>query len=609
MNSLIIALAAGGLYLLAYHTYGKFIAGKLFKLDDKHQCPSVTKRDNIDFVPSKKEVLFGHHFTSIAGTGPIVGPAIAIIWGWLPALLWIIFGSILMGAVHDFGSLVVSLRSQGRSIGDISGDLISRRVKILFLLIIFFVLTIVIAIFALIIGICFDMYPHSVWPVWLQIPIAVALGFLVYKKGMNAFVLGIIAVVLMYATIIFGAAHPLRMPAIGIKARPVQMAAAKKAVPTSQAAVAKAVQANRTAKKLPTATPQAIGWQTILTPAAAWVVLLLIYVYIASILPVQTLLQPRDYINSYQLIIAMSLLGLGIVVAHPAMVAPATRLTVEGAPPLLPVLFITVACGAISGFHSLVSSGTSSKQCAHESDSLFIGYGSMLIEGMLAVFVLIACGAGIGIGLDKIGADAAFNTHYINWTAASGLGAKLGAFITGARQLIHSLGIPAGVAETIMGVFIVSFAATTLDSATRIQRYIVGELALLCKIPVLSGKHPATMISVGAAFILAFLDSSGKGALALWPLFGGLNQLLAGLALLVITVYLAKHRVNIIYTLLPMLFMIVVTGWAMLYTVSHLYAQQRWHLVAIGGLILLFELWIIIEAAVTLIKVYRPSAK
>jgi carbon starvation protein len=191
------------------------------------------------------------------------------------------------------------------------------------------------------------------------------------------------------------------------------------------------------------------------------------------------------------------------------------------------------------------------------------------------------------------------------WSAASGLGAKLGAFVTGSKHLISSVGIPPGVAETLMGVFIVSFAATTLDSATRIQRYIVSELAGLCKIPALGKKHPATLIAVGAAFALAFSDSSGKGALALWPLFGGLNQLLGGLALLVITVYLAHRKVNIIYTLLPMLFMIIMTGWAMFYTVGRLFSEQRWHLESIGILILFFELWIIAEAAITLTKIYR----
>jgi carbon starvation protein len=575
MNSLLIAVGAGVLYLIAYYTYGKFLGNKIFKLTKDNVCPSVELNDGVDFVPSKKQVLFGHHFASIAGTGPIVGPAIAVIWGWLPALIWVVAGSIFMGAVHDFGALVISLRNQGRSIGDIAGDLISKRVKLLFLLIIFLSLLIVVAIFAVIIALCFKMFPESVWPVWLQIPIAIILGVLIYKKNWNATMLGLIAVALMYGTIVLGAFNPLTMPEL----------------------------------KIATMVGEQEQWKTILSSEAIWVVLLLVYVYIASTISVKTLLQPRDFINSYQLFIAMGLLALGIIVAHPPMVAPVTNFNMEGSPPVLPMLFVFVACGAISGFHSLVASGTSSKQCRNEHDSLFIGYGSMLIESLLAVFVIIACGAGIAYGSDA--SAGAFSEHYTSWASASKLGPKLAAFINGSSNMMTSYGLPMEVGKTLMGVFIVSFAATTLDSATRIQRYIIAETATMCKMPLFAHKHPATCIAVGSAFILAFCEGSGSGAFKLWPLFGAMNQLLGGLALLVITVYLARKKVNTLYTAIPMVFMIAMTGWAMYYNVMGFagYREDPRNilLLVISLIIVGFEIWMIVESSIVLKKAYSAN--
>ncbi len=566
MNSLWIAAGSAVLYIIAYNTYGRFLSKKLFCIDRNAPCPSETHHDGIDFVKTDKLVLFGHHFTSIAGTGPIVGPAIAIIWGWVPALIWILVGSILMGAVHDFGSMIISLRNQGRSIGDIAGGVISPRVRFLFLLIIFFALWLVVAIFGVVIAAVFNLFPGSVAPVWLQIPIAMILGWFVYKKNANPIIFGAIAVLLMYGSMILGEMFPITVPEVfGIP------------------------------------------------PMGIWVISLLIYAYVASTLPVQVLLQPRDYINAWQLAVAMILLFLGIAISHPVMVAPALDLAPAGAPPLMPILFITVACGAISGFHSLVSSGTTSKQCDNEASAMSIGYGGMLLEGLLAVFVLIACGAGIGLGLMKgdelLTGTAAFSSQYESWAAAKGLGSKIGAFVNGATNMISSTGIPKGFILTLMGVFVASFAATTLDTATRIQRYIVSELAIACKAPFLARRHPATFIAVGTALILAFSSGTeGKGALSLWPLFGAINQLLAGLAFLVITVWLARTGKRIVYTLIPMIFMVAVTGWAMHYNLSTFFTAQNWLLFGIGSAVVLLEVWMIIEGIGALLKLARKES-
>ncbi|MFC1884943.1 carbon starvation protein A [Thermodesulfobacteriota bacterium] len=566
MNSLLLAVIMLVGYFVAYHTYGKFLARKIFKLNPEAVCPSTALEDGHDFVPSKKHVLFGHHFTSIAGLGPIVGPAIAIIWGWVPAVIWVFFGAIFFGAVHDFGALVVSLRAQGRSIGDLAADVVNKRVRTLFLLIIFFELWIVIAVFGLIVAILFTMYPVAVIPVWFELVIAFYLGRYFLKKGKDIFWPSIFAVIIMYATVVLGAYVPVDFTVIfGMSGK----------------------------------------WALI-----SWIIIVFVLdAWLASSLPIQTLLQPRDFINSHQLVIAMVLVALGIIVAHPVIVAPATNFAAEGAPAVWPFIFVIIACGAISGFHSLVSSGTSSKQCNTESDAQFIGFGSMLMEGSLSTLVIVAVAAGIGIGLVADGGEvltgaAAFNHHYASWGAANGLASKIGAFIFGAANMIMAYGVPEKIALAIMAVFIVSFAATTVDSATRIQRYVVVELASAWKLKFLTGRQIATMFAVGTAIILAFYDGSGKGALKLWPLFGTVNQLLAGLGLLVVTIYLARKKINILYSCIPMIFMVIMTTWAMVLNIQGYFNTSNWLLFCIGLAVFLLEVWMIFESIVVLKTVY-----
>ncbi len=559
MNSILLMFLAFILYLIAYHTYGKFLSKKIFKLSSDKVCPSEKLQDNIDFIPTNKMILFGHHFTSIAGTGPIVGPAIAIIWGWGPALVWILVGSIFMGGIHDFGSLVISMRNSGRSIGDIAEKYIGRRVQRMFMILILLLLWIVIAIFGLVIAVVFDIFPQSVIPVFSQIPIALWLGTQFYKKKSSYLINTIVALILLYVMIIVGTYIPVKLPTI---------------------------------------------WG--LSPVGQWTIILLIYSYFASILPVQVLLQPRDFINAYQLLLTMGLLALGVIISHPEMIAPIVNQSPEGAPSMWPMLFVIVACGAISGFHSLVSSGTSSKQCDKEPSSLFVGYGSMLTEGMLSVFVLIACGAGIGIGLEHngemfFGVDA-FNQHYSSWQTAQGLGSKIHAFITGSSNMISKIGISKRLIVTLMGVFVASFAATTLDTATRLQRYVISETAQSFKNKLFAEKHPATAFAVISAFLLAFSNDTGKGALVLWPLFGTFNQLLAGLSLLVITIYLVRQKVNMLYTLIPMLFMLFMTGWAMKINLVNFYQHSNWLLVIVGVIVVLLEIWMLIETIILVIK-------
>ena len=556
MNSLVLCVLTYVGFIVAYRTYGRFLARKIFVLRDDAVTPAHEVNDGVDYVPARRDILFGHHFTSIAGTGPIVGPAIGVIWGWVPALVWVFVGSIVMGAVHDFGALVVSSRNKGKSIGEVTSGIVSPTSRLLFLFVIFFALFIVVSIFAMIIGILFTMYPTLVFPVWMEVPIAIGLGYLVYKKNANATVLSIIAVVALYFFVWIGASMPIEMPGI------------------------------------------IMG-----SPMVTWVVILMIYAYIASVLPVRTLLQPRDYINSHQLLIAMGVLFLGLVVAHPQISAPAFVAAPKNAPSMWPFLFITIACGAISGFHSLVASGTSSKQISKETHAYFIGYGGMIMEAALATMVILACTSGLG------GAEA-WNARYADWSAANGLGAKVAAFVDGGATFLMALGLSQKLAVTILGVFVVSFAATTLDTATRIQRYVVSEIAENFKFKPLTGRHAATAFAVITALLLALARPDGKGALALWPLFGASNQLLAGLSLMVVTVYLYKKGKSVVYTGIPMVFMVFMTGWAMVLNIVKFYKAGDWLLFGINGIIVILVVWMIVEVVNMVRKLeVRPAAQ
>jgi len=560
----IMVLAFVG-YVIMYNLYGKYIGNKVFKLSAEASVPAIEMEDGTDYVPTKKEVIFGHHFTSIAGTGPIVGPAIAIIWGWLPALIWVFLGSIIMGAVHDFGALIISMRNQGKSIAEYTSKYVNSRTRFLFFVIVFLELWIVIAIFGLVIAVVFSMYPTSVLPVWLEVLIALGLGYMIYKKNVNILIWSIVAVVIMYITVVIGAYVPLEMPAIA-------------GIP----------------------------------PTGVWTIILLAYAFIASTLPVTTLLQPRDFINSHQLLIAMTLLVLGVIFSafsgNLEIVAPVVQAAPKGAPPMWPFLFITIACGAISGFHSLVSSGTSAKQVRSESDSLFVGYGSMLMEGTLATLVIIAVSAGIGMGYVTKGGEAlsgipAWTTHYASWAAAAGLGSKISAFVDGSANMIASIGLSKNIAIVIMGVFVASFAGTTLDTATRIQRYVVSELFGDLKLNFLTGKYVATLIAIVTALILAFATGAGgKGALKLWPLFGATNQTLAALALLIISIYLkSKGGVKWLFAGIPMVFMAVMTIWALVLNQGSFGTANNLLLQVINIIILVVALWIVVEGVIKII--------
>jgi len=598
MSTLLIAVGSFLGFIIAYHTYGRWLSRRIFGLDSRARVPSDLLRDNVDYVPTKKQVIFGHHFTSIAGTGPIVGPAIAVFWGWLPALLWVVLGSVFIGAVHDFSALVISLRNRGQTVGEIAGRMISPRAKVLFLLILLFALTVVLAVFGLVIASIFHLYPESVISVWIAMPLAVGTGYWVYRRGGGLTIPSLVALIVLYGAVIVGTYLPLSLdPAWG-------------------------------------------------NPIIIWTVILFIYCFIASVLPVWVLLQPRDFINSQQLLVALALLVAGIMVAGfsgqadliasaPAVVSPANRPL--DAPPVWPFLFITIACGAVSGFHCLVSSGTSSKQVANEVDAQYVGYGAMLLEGALAVIVILACCAGVGMGQfqrKELPADTSVHHFlrpytYVEASAAGSaplrgraawdrrydpskgwrsfkLGQMVGAFVDGGANFLTAIGIPLKLAVGVIAVLVACFAATTLDTATRLQRYVIQELAISLRIAPLTNKYAATGLAVFLALSVAMIPgpdgTPGKGGLYLWPLFGATNQLLAGLALMVTLFYLWRRNKPIWFVLIPMLIMIVMPAWALTWQMFNRDTGWFWTgnrlLFGIGATAMTLQVWMIIEGVI-----------
>ena len=573
MSSVVLVLFGLSFFYLGYRFYSKFIGDQIFGINDKQvSMPSKNFNDGIDYVPTKKHILFGHHFTSIAGAAPIIGPCVAAFWGWLPALIWILIGTVFMGAVHDFGALVTSVKEKGKSIADIASSTISKRARLMFLVFIIFLVWLVLAVFAMAIADLFVGIPSSVIPINIEIIIAIIMGYLLYKKKIDSLIPSLIALSILYFFIWVGTLYPIDF--------------------TSS-------MNTQDAKNM-------------------WILILFIYSAIASLLPVWTLLQPRDYINSHQLFVGLSLLFLGIFVAQPIVDAPAIRsFSDPSTPSLFPLLFVTIACGAISGFHGLVSSGTSSKQLEKLPDSRMIGYGGMIGEGTLALASTIAAVAGISLvgeaHLPSVGAvsDLNWSVYYDSWAHASSN--KATAFVLGGGALLESLGIPVKMANTIMAVLVISFAATTLDTATRIQRFILNEFGLVTKVKFLSNRYIATVIAIVPAIMLAFwnLSEPGTGTVrqagwVLWPIFGASNQMLGALTLMVLTLYYWQKKKPILPLLLPMLFILVLTFSALIVNAIK-FSGENSLLFILTLLLIILILWMVYEGINKVLEIRRTT--
>ncbi len=540
---------------LGYHFYSRFIAEKIYRLDPNFETPSHSMRDDIDYVPTNRMVLWGHHFTAVAGAAPIIGPGIAIIWGWLPALIWVIVGTMFFAGVHDFGAIWASVRNNARSVGAFSGDVVSQRARGLFMIIIFLLLVMVNAVFAVAISDAFIATPASVIPAWAAIAIALVIGVLFYRAHMAIVLPTIIGTVAIFAFIPVGDLLPLEVP------------------------------------------EQVLC----LAPGAQWIVLLFVYALIASLLPVWMLLQPRGYISGIMLFVGLGIMYGTVLIAHPAIVAPAFNSNMPaGAPPMVPLLFVTIACGAISGFHGLVGSGTTSKQLDKETDARFVGYLGSTGEGALALVAIIAVSAGFASRAEWDAVYSAFGNGGMT------------AFVQGGATIVAA-GSPLSenFAAILLTVMAVLFAGTTMDVGVRLQRYMIQEWGVIYKIPALQNGYVATFLAVAACLILAFGagGTDGTGGMIIWPLFGTTNQLLAGLTLLVISIILVKLGRPSVYTMTPMIFVTGMAFLSALYQLWDLYTTQRYFLVIIDLLIIVAAVFVMLEAASAFIRERRGSPR
>ncbi len=637
MLPLIVVLVCFLVYFLGYKFYSGYISKSVFDLkDNQEDTPAHKLNDGVDYLPTKPIVLFGHHYASIAGLAPVLGPAVAVIWGWLPAMIWVVFGSIFVGCVHDFGAIVVSVRNQGKSIGQVAEDLLGHRARSLFHAIIFFLVALAMGVFVLVLAEMFSAdpkahlksvsvdtvsapveekkisatavkvtkkvdsteatqtsdsktlnekvhdhpgeirteekpsirlrshFPEAVIPSAAIMVFAVIMGYLHYKKGINLTPLTVFSVLATLGSMVLGMQDSV-LTWVGLNH-----------VETSPS-------------------------------AGVWKYILLFYAFLASVTPVWLLLQSRDYINSFLLYLGIVLIYLGffaggILQNFPSFNTEVIRIESIGLD-LIPFVFITIACGAVSGFHALVSSGTTAKQLDKEVDARPIGYGGMIGESLLGLSAVIACTIGFASSEEWSG-------FYRSWSGIQGLAPQVGAYIYGTGRFLSQIGIPETFGQGFIALIVISFALTSLDSATRLLRYNIEEIAESTRIfwiqTLVGNRYVSSLIACVAIGIFAFMEIEQDGkkkpaGLALWKLFGTTNQLLAGLALLVVTVFLFKSKKNVKVSFIPMLFVLFVTLWAMIRNFLDFLTGPSPNLLlaAIGGTLIVLTLWLLIEAILT----------
>lgn len=528
MSTTLMVVIGAIILFVGYVFYGKYLAEKVFVLDPKAKTPAETLYDGVDYVPTPAPVLLGHHFASIAGAGPITGPIAAAAFGWLPVFLWVVIGSVFFGGVHDFSALIASARHDGKSIGEVVRAHIGERGQFFFLCFSYLALVLVVAVFAILVVNTFVAVPAVATTSILFIVLAVGFGLAINRYKAPLGVSTVIGVILLFLCVWIGVQLPIQ------------------------------------------------------ASATFWTWFCLVYIAAASILPVWILLQPRDYLNTF--LLYASLIGalVGLIIGNPSLEFPAFITWKTGAGPLFPMLFVTVACGAISGFHSLVSSGTTAKQLANEKDAKLIGYGSMLIEGLLALVALATVAYLSKDGYTKALAD---------------MGGPTGVFSAGVGQFMSHFGIPVAFGTTFGALAVNAFCLTSLDTATRLGRYAWEEF-FSTRVPSLADKYIGTFVTVALAGALAL---SGNWA-AIWPIFGSANQLLAALALLTVSVWLTSLNRDRRPTMYPMFFMFAATLTALVFLIRDNLAKGNMVLGIPGILLFVLAIFLVIEANKVLSK-------
>jgi carbon starvation protein len=545
MNSLVLLIIVAVWFAGGYFIYARFLEKKLVKPNNKKKTPAFLHKKSPDYKPSKKIFLFGHHFASIAGAGPIIGPILAVSYfGWFFVVLWILIGTVFIGAIHDYLSLIVSVRHKGEGIAKISKKLTGKRTFYIFSFLLWATLMLIITVFSVSAAQSLAEVPELVIPFFGITLTALLLGLAVYKYKQSKLISSLVALALTVGFIALGTILPLTLP---------------------------------------------------FTPEIAniiWITILFIYALIVSLIPIWIILQPRDYISSMSLFLFLFIGVIGIIVARPEINAPAM---ISSNFPLWPILFITVACGAASGFHSLVSSGTSSKQIEKESDTKFVGYGAMVAEGFVAILVVIFVSAGLyWTGSNTVDLNLFQNALSSGWIVAFG---------RGFANIVHSAFSFIDLKLIILfGALIVNiFILTSLDTSTRICRMISTE-ALPKKF---NKPFLLTLLILIPAYLLAITNSYAT----LWRLFGASNQLIAAVVLIAISAYLVEHKKPVWYTLVPGLFMIVTTLAALFYSLfssnGYLFAGFNLGLAIISIVLIIFAVVVFTELILKIVKHYK----
>ncbi|MEC7786374.1 MAG: carbon starvation protein A [Nitrospinota bacterium] len=506
----ILLFACMFFYFVGYRFYAGKLDSELIQPDAGQVTPAVKQNDGVDFVPSKPLVLFGHNFASIAGAGPVIGPIIAMHhFGWAITLVWILIGNVFIGAVHDYLTLMVSVRNGGSSIADIAESTMGFRAKAIFAIFLVLAMLLVIAVFGVVAAKTLIAQPEMVFPTFAIIPVSMVLGWCIYKKSFNLQIVSSIAVLAIILNIYIGFQIPVPLPEMGV-----------------------------------------MGF----SPLIFWFIVLMIYAGVASILPVQTLLQPRDYLSTYILIGSMALAILGLIWVGPELNTPPFRgamSEVQG--PLWPMLFVLVACGAVSGFHSLVAGGTTSKQLASEMQGKSISYGGMLTEGVVAVVTVLLVGGGLYWVAPQ---GSSIDMSQLGFRETLQSGGWILAFGNGFGNIVHQMlpFLSFTFASMIAVLALNTFVLTTLDTAVRITRFLIQE-SLGEKVPTFKNKYLVTVTVIIAAYLIGATDGWQK----IWPIFGATNQLIAAVALFVVATWLMAVKKPTHYVLYPAIFMVITT--------------------------------------------------
>jgi carbon starvation protein len=541
MNTLIIAFVLILWLYLGYRIYGSFIEKRVVQADKERITPARELNDGIDYSPAKKIVLFGHHFSSIAGAGPILGPLLGVLYfGWLGALLWVAIGSVFLGAVHDYTSLMTSVQNKGKSLADISERTLGKRTRIIFSLFLWFALALVIAVFAVVASRTLVSQPEIVIPTFGLVFIAMIFGWLITKRGLNIPAATVVSILILFALIYIGQQYPVELPA------------------------------------------QFCG----MSVQNFWFYVLIIYSLFASSLPVWFLLQPRDYISTWILFIGLALGYLGLIISHPTINAPAFVSFTSKGGPLWPMLFVIIACGAISGFHSVVAGGTTAKQLPDETAGKLIGFGGMVTEAVLAGLVIFIAAA--ALIWDPSGAENPLGFQYL----MTQVGDPIKAFATGYGKLASSLpGITLAIGSFFGMVMLNAFVLTTLDTGTRLGRFVFSELAGK-KIRLFNNRWVASAIIL----VFAALLGATEGYKAIWPVFGASNQLVAALALVVVSSYLVGIKRPTKFTLYPAYFMLCTTLAALIFQGYNFFKAESYLLGVVSVILIVLALVIVYDA-------------